>query len=58
VILEETGRQDVARKCFDKTGNIYHMWFRLAMQVQETDPERALRYYNRMLQGDDQNNMA
>ena len=58
VILEETGRQDDAQKCFDKAGNIYHMWFRLAMQVQETDPEKALRYYDRMLQGDDQNNMA
>lgn len=58
VILEETGRQDDAQACFDKAGNVYHMWFRLALQIQEKDPEKALRYYDRVLQGDDQNNMT
>jgi len=50
VILEETGKEDVARKCYAKAGSLFNMWFRLALQLQESDPERALVYYARVLE--------
>lgn len=58
VILEETGRSAEAGKCYDKGGNLFNMWFRLALQLEESDPERALSYYDRVLQGDQKHNMV
>ena len=49
VILEETGRNDVARQCYARAGSLFNMWFRLALQIQESDPKRALVYYGRVL---------
>ncbi len=58
VILEETGRVKKAEECYQKAGNIYNMWFRLALQVQDKDPERALPYYDRVLEADRYSNQA
>jgi len=58
VILEETGRAAEADACYKKGGNIFSMWFRLALQIQESDREKALLYYDRVLEGDRNNNMA
>lgn len=58
VILEETGRSAEAEKCYQKAGNIFNMWFRLALQLEESDPEKALSYYDRVLQGDQRHNMV
>jgi len=58
VILEETGKGDVARKCYAKAGSLFNMWFRLALQLQESDPERALVYYARVLEMDRNFSMA
>ena len=52
VILEETGKADVAQRCYAKAGSLFNMWFRLALQLQESDPERALVYYDRVLEMD------
>ena len=52
VILEETGRDDDAQRCYAKAGSLFNMWFRLALQLQESDPERALVYYDRVLEMD------
>jgi tetratricopeptide (TPR) repeat protein len=52
VILEETGRNDDARRCYAKAGSLFNMWLRLAMQIQEADPKRALIYYGRALEMD------
>ncbi|HXX56668.1 MAG TPA: tetratricopeptide repeat protein [Thermodesulfovibrionales bacterium] len=58
VILEETGRSADARACYDKGGNLFNMWFRLALQVQESDPGRAIAYYGRALTLDQKSNIA
>jgi len=58
VILEETGRNDDARRCYAKAGSLFNMWFRLALQIQETDPKRALIYYGRVLEMDRTFSMA
>ena len=52
VILEETGKEDVAQRCYAKAGSLFNMWFRLALQIQESDPRRALVYYSRVLDMD------
>ncbi len=57
VILEETGRADEAEKHYDKAGNRFTLWHRLAIQLQDVDPERALQYYERVSKIDPQNNM-
>ncbi len=57
VILEETGRAQEAEKYYEKAGNKFTLWYRLAMQLQETDPQRALVYYERVSAADPQNNM-
>ncbi len=57
VILEETGRSAEAEKYYEKAGNRFTLWYRLAMQLQETDPQRALIYYERVSEMDPQNNM-
>ncbi len=58
VIYEETGRSAEAEECYRKGGNLFNMWFRLAIQLEENDPERALSYYDRVLQGYQQNNLV
>lgn len=50
VILEETGRASEAEKYFEKAGNLYNMWFRLALQLGESDPQKAIGYFDRVLQ--------
>ncbi len=58
VILEETGRSQEAEKCYERAGNVFTMMFRLAMQLQDVDPQRALQYYDRVLQADPKFSMA
>ncbi len=57
VIMEETGRASKAEEHYAKCGNRYTLWFRLASQLEATDPQRALGYYERVSQYDTQNNM-
>ncbi len=57
VILEETGRVDEAEKHYDKAGSRFTLWYRLALQLQGIDPQRALLYYERVSKMDPQNNM-
>ena len=57
VVLEETGRKDEAAKYYDKAGNCFTLWFRLAMQLQEVDPQRAMMYFDRVSEMDKNNNM-
>jgi tetratricopeptide (TPR) repeat protein len=52
VILEETERKDEAEKCYARAGSLFNMWYRLALQLQETDPVRSLTYFNRVLELD------
>ena len=58
VILEETGRDDDAKRCYAKAGSLFNMWFRLAMQLEGSDPSRALVYYGRVLEMDGTFSMA
>lgn len=58
VILEETGRTDEAEKHYDKAGNKFTLWLRLALQLHDADPERAITYYERVSKMDPQNNMV
>jgi len=57
VILEETGRAGDAEKHYEKAGNRFTLWSRLAMQLQESDPQRALTYFERVTKMDPQNNL-
>ena len=57
VVMEETGRKDEAGKYYDKAGNCFTLWFRLALQLQETDPQRAMLYFDRVSEMDQKNNM-
>ncbi len=57
VILEETGRTQEAEKYYEKAGNRFTLWYRLAMQLQDIDPQRAILYYERAGKMDPQNNM-
>jgi tetratricopeptide (TPR) repeat protein len=56
VILEETGRADAAEQHYAQSGNRYTLWSRLAVQLHEIDPGRALTYYERVIKADPQNN--
>jgi tetratricopeptide (TPR) repeat protein len=58
IILEETGRTGEAAKYMEKAGNVFTLMFRLALQLQDVDPQRALIYYNRLAQMDPNNNMV
>src|SRR3990172_12793239 len=58
VILEETGREDEAKKYYERAGNLFTLQFRLAMQLQEVDPQRALIYYDRLSRMDGGSNMV
>jgi tetratricopeptide (TPR) repeat protein len=57
VILEETGRVADAERHYEKAGNRYTLWGRLAMQLQEIDPDRAIMYYERVTKMDPQNSL-
>jgi tetratricopeptide (TPR) repeat protein len=56
VILEETGRANAAEPHYVKSGNRYTLWSRLAVQLHDIDPVRALTYYERVTKADPQNN--
>ena len=58
VILEETGRADEAETHYAKAGNKFTLWVRLALQLHDVDPERALTYYERVSKIDPQNNLV
>ncbi|HTP05354.1 MAG TPA: tetratricopeptide repeat protein [Nitrospirota bacterium] len=58
VILEETGRSDEAEKHYAKAGNKFTLWIRLALQLHDVDPERAITYYERVSKMDPQNNLV
>ncbi len=58
VILEETGRADKSEKHYAKAGNKFTLWLRLALQLQDVDPERAITYYERVSKMDPQNNLV
>lgn len=57
VILEETGRAKKADEYYQKAGSKSLLWLRLALQLQEIDPERALRYFNKVKEFDPENNL-
>jgi tetratricopeptide (TPR) repeat protein len=57
VVLEETGRASEAEKHYEKAGNRFTLWSRLAMQLHDIDPQRALTYYERVTKMDPQNNL-
>ncbi|MDA8078359.1 MAG: tetratricopeptide repeat protein [Nitrospiraceae bacterium] len=57
IILEETGRSSEAGQYLDKAGSVFTLMFRLAMQLEDIDPERSLSYYNRLVQMDPANNL-
>jgi len=57
VILEETGRGDAAEQHYARSGNRYTLWSRLAVQLHDIDPNRALIYYERVTKADPQNNL-
>jgi tetratricopeptide (TPR) repeat protein len=52
VILEETERKDEAEKCYARAGSLFNMWFRLALQLKDSDPIRSLAYFDRVLELD------
>lgn len=57
VILEETGRAADAEPHYVKAGNRFTLWSRLAMQLHDIDPKRALTYYERVIKMDPRNNV-
>ncbi len=58
VILEETGRASEAESYYQKAGPLFSLWLRLAMQLEEVDPERALRYFDKTVNMDPANNLV
>jgi tetratricopeptide (TPR) repeat protein len=56
VILEETGRAALAEEHYAKAENRYTLWSRLAMQLHDIDPGRAIVYYERVIKADPENN--
>jgi tetratricopeptide (TPR) repeat protein len=58
IILEETERPEEAKECLLKAGNIFNMFLRLAVQIEGSDPQRALIYYDRALEMDPKSNPA
>jgi hypothetical protein len=57
VILEETGRAADAEPHYVKAGNRFTLWSRLAMQLHDIDPKRALAYYEKAIKMDPRNNV-
>jgi len=56
VILEETGKPEKAKQYLDKAGNLFTLHYRLALQLQDSDPERALIYFDKATDSDPGNN--
>jgi len=57
IILEETGRSAEADQYYRKAGPLFPLWLRLALQLQKTDPERALKYFEKASSMDPENNL-
>ena len=57
VLLEETGRVSEAETYYGKAGNLFTLWVRLAMQLENVDPQRALTYFERAGGMDRKNNV-
>lgn len=57
VILDETGKAGEAEKHYAKAGNAFTLWLRLALQLHDSDPQRALVYYERVRKMDPENNL-
>jgi hypothetical protein len=57
VILEETGRAGEAEPYYQKSGPLFPLWLRLGLQLQGSDPERALRYFEKVAGMDAGNNL-
>lgn len=58
VIFKETGVMNKISDCFNKTFNIHELWFRLALQIENIDPERAIACYRETIQIDPKFNVA
>ena len=56
VILDETGRAAQAEPHYAKAENRYTLWSRLALQLHDIDPGRAIVYYERVIKADPENN--
>jgi len=56
VILDETGRAAQAEQHYAKAENRYTLWSRLALQLHDIDPARAVVYYERVIKADPENN--
>ena len=56
VILDETGRAAQAEEHYARAENRYTLWSRLALQLHDIDPGRALVYYERVIKADPENN--
>ena len=56
VILDETGRAGQAEEHYAKSENRYTLWSRLALQLHDIDPARAIVYYERVIKADPENN--
>ena len=56
VILEETGRGKEAEKYYQKSGPLFPLLLRLALQLRDIDPARALGYFEKVSAMDDGNN--
>ena len=56
VILQETGRTDEGEVYFHKAGPLIPLWHRLALQLQDIDPDRALHYFIKASTLDDSDN--
>ncbi len=57
VILDEMGKSSEADQYYLKAGPLFSLWIRLALQLQEADPARALRYFEKSRSLDSENNL-
>ncbi|MCX8070469.1 MAG: hypothetical protein N2738_08200 [Thermodesulfovibrionales bacterium] len=58
VICSETGRHDEASLYFSKTSNLSFLWLRLGLQIEQTDIDRALVCYDKVLSSNPSDNQA
>lgn len=58
VVLDETGRSAAAEPCFERSGNRFTMYLRLALQLSERNDERALAYFDKVAGHDPRNNLV
>jgi tetratricopeptide (TPR) repeat protein len=57
IIMEETGKVEEAKEYLLKSGDVHSLMVRLAMQLQEKDPQRARVYFDRVLSEDPGSNI-